>query len=280
MLRFARDFNQQAITIGDTYTPVTVDCSEIPLKIVLLGHEDLPSLYALQRVMSAAPQHDYSAFFSGDLPARPDTPDDLLDLASVDARLCAVYRESGRLTKRLLDAPTLPQPNMPAGLAALERLEPDLIVSIRYRRILKSEAIAIPHLGVLNLHSGVLPDYKGVMATFWAMLHAEEMIGSTLHRIIDSGIDTGPVIGIRQVVADYRASYLANVLRLYGAGCDMVIEALQSLARGAEVETAAQQPGGRYFSTPEAADFRQFAARGLELASGRELAEIGIRKVP
>jgi methionyl-tRNA formyltransferase len=247
------------------------------LKIVLLGHDDLPSLYALQRVISAAPQHDYSAFFSGDLPARPDTLHDLLDLASVDARLCAEFRSAGRLAVALLGAGTLPRPNSAAGLELLEGLEPDLVVSIRYRRILKGEAIAVPRLGVLNLHSGVLPDYKGVMATFWAMLNDEEMIGSTLHRIVDSGIDTGPVMGIRRVAADYRASYLANVLRLYGPGCDMIVEALQALETGKEPRTTAQEGEGRYFSTPEAADLERFTARSLVLADGRELAEIEVQ---
>ena len=249
------------------------------MKIVLLGHDDLPSLHALQRVISAVPQHDYVAFFSGDLPTRLDTPRDLLELAAVDARLCGEFRQAGRLAQPLLDAGTLPDPNSVAGLELMRRLAPDLIVSIRYRRILKDEAIAIPRLGVLNLHSGVLPDYKGVMATFWAMLNKEEIIGATLHRIVDSGIDTGPVIGIRPVPADYGSSYLANVLRLYGPGCDMIVEAIQALETGKEPETTAQAPGGEYFSTPEADDFRRFAALGLELASGRELAEIEFQTV-
>lgn len=249
------------------------------MKIVLLGHDDLPSLHALQRVISAAPQHDYAVFFSGDLPTRLDTPRDLLELAAVDARLCGEFRQAGRLAQPLFDAGTLPVPNSVAGLELMRRLAPDLIVSIRYRRILKDEAIAIPRLGVLNLHSGVLPDYKGVMATFWAMLNKEEIIGATLHRIVDSGIDTGPVIGIRPVPADYGSSYLANVLRLYGPGCDMIVEAIQALETGKEPETTAQAPGGEYFSTPEADDFRRFAALGLELASGRELAEIEFQTV-
>jgi methionyl-tRNA formyltransferase len=113
------------------------------------------------------------------------------------------------------------------------------------------------------------------MATFWAMLNKEEIIGATLHRIVDSGIDTGPVIGIRPVPADYGSSYLANVLRLYGPGCDMIVEAVRALETGKEPETTAQAPGGMYFSTPETDDVERFKARGLVLADGRELAEIG-----
>ena len=247
------------------------------MKIVLLGHDDLPSLYALQRVIEAAPQHSYTAFFSGDLSAISELPVELSQLAAIDAGLCARLRESGRLAKPLVEAGTLPQPNSESGRDALRALAPDLIVSIRYRRILKSDAIAIPRLGVLNLHSGVLPDYKGVMATFWAMLNNEAEIGATLHRIVDSGIDTGPVIGICRISANYTSSYLANVLRLYGPGCHLVARALEQLENGREPEAWPQDAGGRYFSTPEAADIRAFGDRGLVLANGGELAELELR---
>jgi methionyl-tRNA formyltransferase len=240
------------------------------LRIVLLGHDDLPSLYALQRVIEGAPQHDYVAFFSGDLPNSPEMPRDLLELARIDARLCTRLRESGRLARPLLNADDLTQPNSASGRAVLETVAPDLIVSIRYRRILKEAVIAMPPLGVLNLHSGMLPDYKGVMATFWAMLHGAATIGATLHRIIDSGIDTGPVIGIRGIPADYGSSYLANVLRLYGPGCELVTSALQAIATGREPAATEQAPGGRYFSTPGVADLEAFGKRGLHLADGLE----------
>jgi methionyl-tRNA formyltransferase len=248
------------------------------VKIVLLGHDDLPSLYALQRVIEGAPQHDYVAFFSGDLPHSDETPPELGELARVDARLCARLRQSGRLARPLLEADDLPRPNSAAGREVLETIAPDLIVSIRYRRILKDAVLAIPPLGVLNLHSGVLPDYKGVMATFWAMLDGAETIGATLHRIVDSGIDTGPVIGIRRIPADYGSSYLANVLRLYGPGCELVTEALQAIGAGREVADSPQQPGGRYFSTPGLADLQAFSDRGLMLADGLEWAGIGSLK--
>ena len=247
------------------------------MRIVLLGHDDLPSLYALQRVIEGAPQHDYVAFFSGDLPHSPELPPELAELARIDAHLCARLRQSGRLARRLLDAEDLAHPNSVAGREVLEAVAPDLVVSIRYRRILKDAVIAIPPLGVLNLHSGVLPDYKGVMATFWAMLQGAEMIGATLHRIVDGGIDTGPVIGIRRIRADYGSSYLANVLRLYGPGCELVTEAVQALAAGSEPVATPQEPAGRYFSTPAVADLQAFRDRGLRLADGLELAALESR---
>lgn len=215
---------------------------------------------------------------SGDLPAGVDSPRELQRLAEVDAGLRADFRAHGGLAKPLLHAADLAQPNSAAGRRVLESLEPDLAVSIRYRRILKSEAIAIPRLGVLNLHSGVLPDYKGVMATFWAMLHDEAEIGATLHRIVDDGIDTGPVIGIQRIPADYEATYLGNVLRLYRPGCDMVVEAIEALQTGRTLQGKTQRRRGRYFSTPRSEDIDLFSQQGLVLASGREMAGFEPRK--
>ena len=98
VLRFAPDFNERAGTIG-SHAIISDRRREVPLNIVLLGHDDLPSLYALQRVIEAAPQHGYTAFFSGDLPAGRDAPDELRELVEVDARLCERLRRSGRLAK-------------------------------------------------------------------------------------------------------------------------------------------------------------------------------------
>lgn len=277
MLWFAADFNVPAVTMrGHAFA--STGSRELPVRILLLGHADLSSLYALQRLIEAMPQHDYAAFMSGDLPVATDSPGELQRLADVDASLCAEFRAKRRPAKALIEAATLPQPNSAAGRRLLESFEPDLVVSVRYRRILKSEAIEIPRLGVLNLHSGVLPDYKGVMATFWAMLHDEAQIGATLHRIVDGGIDTGPVIGIRRIAADYDATYLANVLRLYGPGCDMVVEAIETLEAGRKLKATAQQPGGRHFSTPRSVEIETFRKRGLSLADGREMVEIEPRK--
>ena len=276
MLRFVPDFNERAGTIR-SHAINSDKRREVPLKIVLLGHDDLPSLYALQRVIEGAPEHDYMAFFSGHLPRSAEAPPDLAELASIDSRLCARLRESGHLARPPLEAGDLPQPNSAAGLEVLAAAAPDLIVSIRYRRILKDAAIAIPPRGVLNLHSGVLPDYKGVMATFWAMLRGAETIGATLHRIVDGGIDTGPVIGIRRIPADYGSSYLANVLRLYGPGCELITAAIQAIAAGSEVAATPQEPGGRYFSTPGIADLEAFRRHGLRLADGLELAGVECR---
>ena len=136
-----------------------------------------------------------------------------------------------RALSTFLTAPMrrLNDPNSPSGIALLKSANPDLIVSIRYGRILKQSAIDTPRLGVLNLHSGKLPQYRGVMATFRALLAGDAELFSTLHWIDDETIDTGRIISIQGVPTDPDGCYLSNTLNLYPSGCRALLEAIDTL---------------------------------------------------
>lgn len=251
------------------------------MNITLLGHHDIASLYALDRVIGSLPGHDCSVLLSGKLQTGTAGGSSLAALARADAELCDRFLSGairGPVAAQLTALPiaTLGQPNSPQGRQTLRDLEPDLIISIRYRRILREEAIAIPYDGVINLHSGILPDYRGVMATFWAMLAGEKEIGATLHWIVDSGIDTGPILGIHRRAARRELSYLANVIGLYAGGCDMIVEAVDSLVAGKELHIQEQTAVGHYFGTPETNDVQRFEAHNLTFFDGSEAAEIGV----
>jgi methionyl-tRNA formyltransferase len=245
------------------------------VKIVLLGHSDIASLCALDRLLQSLPDCAFAVYLSQDPPVRDVAPSSLSPLQAFDAELSARFREGAFHSTHQrpllgLELHTLQSPNSGAGLERLAAEEPDLIVSIRYRRILRDEAIAIPAHGVINLHSGVLPAYRGVMATFWAMLNEDPEAGCTLHRIVDAGIDTGPVIRIHRQALVAGHSYLANVLALYEPGVGMLTSAIRRLVSGSPVDTFKQSSGGRYYSAPDAADVDAFLAKGLVLFDGNE----------
>lgn len=247
----------------------------LPVNIVLLGHRDLASVYALNRLIRLLPAHHYSVFWSQAPANSKAVPAALANLAATDERLCERFNNSHGVADVLLSAETLGAPNSAGGLTVLRNSTPDLIVSIRYRQILRDEAIAIPRHGVLNLHSGILPDYRGVMATFWAMLNDEKEIGSTTHRIVDAGIDTGPVIGITRRPVRRDLSYLANVLGIYYDGCQMLTDAMQSIDRNELlVEQARPKSKGKYYSTPDEIAVANFLGKQLRFADGHELDEI------
>ncbi len=155
--------------------------------------------------------------------------------------------------------------NSPESIARIKKLCPDLIISIRYGGILKSECIKIPHHGVINLHSGILPKYRGVMATFWAMLNDDAMIGTTLHTIGDGTIDTGEIIKISRMSVNNEKSYLQQTLALYRQGTLDIIEATLGYARNEKIVTYPQPKSDSYFTFPMKEDFVRFEQKGLIL---------------
>ena len=86
--------------------------------------------------------------------------------------------------------------NDPVAVAFVRQCEPDLLVSAYFSQILKTEMIRVPRLGVLNIHPGWLPAYRGAMTYFWVLHDGVDRGGVTVHWI-DEGIDTGQILARR-----------------------------------------------------------------------------------
>ena len=166
---------------------------------------------------------------------------------------------------------SLNDPNSRQGLDQLRQDSPDLVLSIRYGRILHQAAIDIPKLGVLNLHSGRLPDYRGVMATFRSMLKMDTDLCTTLHWIENASIDTGRIVGIQCAPRKPNACYLMNVLGLYQSGCRAIIGAIERLESGEPLSGTPPEQWGDYYSFPEAETLRQFHEAGHRLVDPEAL---------
>ena len=83
--------------------------------------------------------------------------------------------------------------NAEASLAQLTAYNPNVFLIAGYSTIFKAPLLAIPSLGVLNLHAGPLPDYRGGSPLNWQIINGESSAGISVIRV-DEGIDTGPVI--------------------------------------------------------------------------------------
>lgn len=71
--------------------------------------------------------------------------------------------------------------------------EYDVGLCIGYDRLLPPEIVAAPPLGWFNIHSSLLPAYKGRAPLNWAIARGERELGVTLHRI-DETIDGGEIV--------------------------------------------------------------------------------------
>ncbi len=80
-----------------------------------------------------------------------------------------------------------------AFLEQLRQLAPDLIVVAAYGQILPQALLDIPRFGCLNVHTSLLPKYRGAAPIQWAILDGERVTGVTVMKM-DAGLDTGPML--------------------------------------------------------------------------------------
>ena len=264
------------------------------MKITLLVNRDVHSNIALNRLLPSLAAHDISVFVServGAPPANYQPPNALLQLKYLeqslfntilsplverqplsDARYLS-FREIGNALGRAVQV--LPNINTAKSLNLLAATEPDLIVSIRYGSILREQAISTARLGVINLHSGLLPRYKGILTTLHALLEDQQSVACTLHWINSADIDAGPIIATASVDVDISRSLLWHILQLYPPGCQLIVNAIDSLERGEELPDIAQSTSNTaYFSLPEINDFVRLQDKGFKVWEPADIDEV------
>lgn len=83
--------------------------------------------------------------------------------------------------------------NQEENIALLKTIGPELIVVVGTRK-LKKEVFSTARRGAINLHSGILPAYRGADSEFWALYNNQpEMVGVTIH-FIEETLDSGDII--------------------------------------------------------------------------------------
>ena len=257
------------------------------MNITVLANRDIASNLALNHLLPRLQvDHRLRVFLSSHVGGTLDQPaelaalkffeqtlfNDLLFPALAGSRLggdLLSFDALGKYTEIPID--TLNKINSEQGLASLADGAPELVLSIRYGDILKEDAIALPARGVINLHSGLLPDYRGVMATFRALLNGESTIGTTVHTITDPGIDTGDIIATTSLAVSPDKSYLWHVLALYPEACAKLVECVQSLSAGKDLPLHPQPGGGNYYSFPDEAELETFQQRGWKLYKAEDM---------
>jgi len=122
-------------------------------------------------------------------------------------------------------------PNAPAFVEQIRRLQPDLIVSFYYRRLLGRRLLDLPRLGAINVHGSLLPKYRGRAPINWALVHGETLTGVTLH-YMDEWADHGDIIAQRAVPIALEDTALTLSFKLTVAAREMVRDTYPLIASG------------------------------------------------
>ncbi len=152
------------------------------------------------------------------------------------------------------------------AMGFFRQFQPELILSLRYGAIFREQHIALASKAVWNIHSGLLPAYRGVMPTFRAMQSGLGEYGITMHSVPDARIDAGDVIAMRRAPVQQGMDMLSHVLALYPLARDMVLQCLPALATGDTVPAQAQtQEGQAYYSFPTPQEVTAFEQAGMKI---------------
>lgn len=123
------------------------------------------------------------------------------------------------------------------ALAQVQELKPELIVVAAYGRILPEDILAVPPKGCINVHSSILPKYRGAAPINWAILDGLKETGVTIMYMAKE-LDAGDIICIKktEILPEENAQELTHRLALLGA--DALAEAVEQIGCG----TAARTP--------------------------------------
>ena len=115
----------------------------------------------------------------------------------------------------------------PNFLNDIHSLKPDLFVVVAFR-MLPEILINIPKLGTINLHSSLLPNYRGAAPINWVIINGEKVTGVTTF-FINKKIDEGDIIDSEevQIKEDYSAGILHDKLK--GIGAELVLKTVNNI---------------------------------------------------
>jgi len=116
-------------------------------------------------------------------------------------------------------------------LSWIKEKNPDLIVVYSMPFLLKEEVFNFPKLGTINLHTALLPKYRGAVPIFWTYYYFDRDAGVTVH-YIDKGEDTGDIIVQKNVNIDLGERYYELRAKFENVGAMALLEAIDLIESG------------------------------------------------
>ncbi|MCI5499916.1 MAG: methionyl-tRNA formyltransferase [Clostridiales bacterium] len=195
------------------------------MNILFMGTPDfaVPSLEAL-----VAAGHRVVGVFS-----QPDKPKNRgMKLLPTPVKVCAQAH----------DIPVFQPTKLRDGTAleTIRALAPDLIVVAAYGRILPQEILDYPRLGCINVHSSLLPKYRGSAPIHWAILNGDRETGVTIMHMA-LALDAGDIIAQRATPIDPDETVETLHDRLAQMGAELLVETVDKIAHGTATRTAQEE---------------------------------------
>ncbi len=133
----------------------------------------------------------------------------------------------------------------PGFVADLRSLAPDLGVVAAYGKLLTDDVLAVPPLGLLNVHASLLPRYRGAAPVQRAILAGERETGVTIMRVVKA-LDAGPMLARerRPIGEEETADEVERDLARIGAR--LLVSVVDALAAGPVPEEPQDERAATY----------------------------------
>lgn len=133
----------------------------------------------------------------------------------------------------------------PAFVQTLRELRPDLLVVAAYGQILPQSILDLASSGCLNVHTSILPKYRGAAPIQWALLNGDPETGVTIMKM-DAGLDTGAMVAVQKtpITPDDNAQTLHDKLAEIGA--KLLVEIIPDYVAGRITPVPQPADGGSY----------------------------------
>ncbi|GAB6190066.1 methionyl-tRNA formyltransferase [Marinitoga arctica] len=117
--------------------------------------------------------------------------------------------------------------NLKSGFESLKNLNPDIIITVAYGKILKEKVINLPKYGCWNVHASLLPKYRGAAPIQRAIENGETKTGISIFKIVEE-LDAGPIAYIKETPIYLEDNFETLYNRLASLGSDVLIEFLRN----------------------------------------------------
>ena len=122
------------------------------------------------------------------------------------------------------------------AMSIVEELAPELIVVAAYGKILPEDILNYPKYGSINVHSSLLPKYRGAAPINWAILDGEKETGISIMYMAKE-LDAGDVILQKATAIGKAEDALTLTARLAELGAEALSEAVNALKNGTASRT-------------------------------------------
>lgn len=150
--------------------------------------------------------------------------------------------------------------NSKKNLEIIKSYNPDLLVSILGNQIFKKPLIDLAPKGCINLHTALLPKYRGLMPTFWVMKNNEKYTGVSVF-FVDEGIDSGPIIAQEKVEIGNKTQQ-ELIKETKQIGMNLILKSIDLIAKDELKLIENPDSEKSYFSFPTREDVKEFKQMG------------------